>query len=312
MARACRSAPAAIRVFTAPTTYNQAMTNSIPAEKYTITNKIKDFMVEGRLASKDEGAFKWTAGVFYESQQRHLIQDIPTPGFDTLSYENYFYGPFATPTGKYDSKLVDAAFNSNDIFSGLQNESEHQIAVYADGTWHATPKLDLTAGLRYFDFHENYYLFESGVYGVINHVPLTTNASLHSSGVNPRANISYKATDDLLLFAEAAKGFRYGGSNQPVPIGTTGVAATCAANLASYGYTGAPLTFGPDHLWNYTVGEKAKLAGGRVTVNATAYWIDWQDVQTRLLLNCSYFFTANKGKITSRGLELESSVRVTP
>jgi outer membrane receptor protein involved in Fe transport len=299
-------------VFTAPTTYNQAITNSIPAEYYTINNKIKDFMAEARLASKDDGAVKWTAGVFYETQKRHLFQDIPVPGFDTLSYENYFYGPFSTPTGKYDSKLVDGAFNSNDIFSGLQDESEHQIAVYADGTWHVTSKLDLTAGLRYFDFHENYYLFESGVYGVINHVPLTTNASLHSSGVNPRANISYKPNDDLLVFAEAAKGFRYGGSNQPVPIGTTGVAGQCAANLASYGYTQAPLTFGPDHLWNYTVGEKAKLDGGRVTVNASAYWIDWQDVQTRLLLNCSYFFTANKGKITSRGLELESSVKVTP
>lgn len=299
-------------VFTAPTTYNQAITNSLPAEKYTINNKIKDFMIEGRLASKNDGPVKWTAGVFYETQKRHLIQDIPTPGFDTLSYENYFYGPFATPTGKYDSKLVDGAFSSNDIFSGLQDVDEHQVAVYADGTWHVTPKLDLTAGLRYFNFEEKYFLFEGGVYGVINHVPLTQNATLKSNGVNPRANISYKPNDDLLIYAEAAKGFRYGGANQPVPVGTTGVAGQCAANLASYGYTAAPLTFGPDKLWNYTVGEKAKLADGRVTLNASAYYIDWQDVQTRLLLNCSYFFTANKGKITSKGLELESMVKVSP
>ncbi|UAJ08856.1 TonB-dependent receptor [Glacieibacterium megasporae] len=299
-------------VFTAPTTYNQAITNALPAEKYTINNKIKDFMIEGRLASKNDGPVKWTAGVFYETQKRHLIQDIPTPGFDTLSYENYFYGPFATPTGRYDSKLVDGAFSSNDIFSGLQDVDEHQVAVYADGTWHVTPKLDLTAGLRYFNFEEKYFLFEGGVYGVINHVPLTQNATLKSNGVNPRANISYKPNDDLLIYAEAAKGFRYGGANQPVPVGTTGVAGQCAANLASYGYTAAPLTFGPDKLWNYTIGEKAKLADGRVTLNASAYYIDWQDVQTRLLLNCSYFFTANKGKITSKGLELESMVKVSP
>ena len=297
-------------LFNAPTTYNQAITSSIPAEKYTINNKIKDFMIEGRLASKNDGPVKWTAGVFYETQKRHLFQDIPTPGFDTLSYENYFYGPFATPNGKYDSKLVDAAFNSNDIFSGLQDVDEHQIAAYADGTWHVTPKLDLTTGVRYFNFEEKYFLFESGVYGVINHVPLTQNATLRSHGFNPRANISYKATDDLLIYAEAAKGFRYGGANQPVPTGTTGVAGQCAANLASYGYTQAPPTFGPDKLWNYTIGEKAKLADGRVTLNASAYYIDWQDVQTRLLLNCSYFFTANKGKISSAGLELESVVKV--
>ena len=299
-------------LFDAPATYNQAITNSIPSEQYTINNKIKDFMIEGRLASKNDGPVKWTAGVFYETQKRHLFQDIPTPGFDTLSYENYFYGPFATPSGKYDSKLVDKAFSANDIFSGLQDVDEHQLAIYADGTWHVTPKLDLTAGVRYFNFKEKYFLFESGVYGVINHVPLTTNATLKSNGVNPRANISYKANDDLLIYVEAAKGFRYGGANQPVPVGTTGIAGQCATNLASYGYTQAPLTFGPDKLWNYTIGEKAKLAGGRVTLNASAYYIDWQDVQTRLLLNCSYFFTANKGKISSAGLELESVVKLSP
>ncbi len=303
--------PGAYPLFTAPTTYNQAITNSIPAEKYVINQKVKDFMIEGRLASKNDGPIKWTAGVFYEKLKRHLFQDIPTPGFDQLSYENYFYGPFATPNGKYDSKL-DGAFNSNDIFSGLQDVDEHQISVYADGTWHVSSRLDLTAGLRYFNFEEKYFLFEGGVYGVIDHAPLTTNATLKSHGVNPRANISYKVNDNLLVYAEAAKGFRYGGANQPVPLGTTGVAGQCTQNLASYGYTQAPLTFGPDKLWNYTIGEKAKLGGGRVTVNASAYWIDWQDVQTRLLLNCSYFFTANRGKITSRGLELESSVKVTP
>jgi outer membrane receptor protein involved in Fe transport len=97
-----------------------------------------------------------------------------------------------------------------------------------------------------------------------------------------------------------------------VPLGNSGIAGQCTQNLASYGYTAAPLTFGPDSLWSYSVGEKAKLAGGRVTLNADAYWVDWSDVQTRLLLNCSYFFTDNKGKITSRGIEVDSTVRVTP
>ncbi len=91
----------------------------------------------------------------------------------------------------------------------------------------------------------------------------------------------YKVNDDLLVYAEAAEA-PLRGANQPVPLGTTGVAGQCTQNLASYGYTQAPLTFGPDKSWNYTIGEKAKLGGGRVTVNASAYWIDWQDVQMRL------------------------------
>jgi outer membrane receptor protein involved in Fe transport len=298
-------------LFEEPTTYSQQIADSIPAEHFEIDNKIKDLMQEVRLVSKNDGPFKWTVGAFYEHQTRKLYQDIPTPGFDTLSYENLFYGPFDTPTGAYNSKTVDGAFNANDIFSGVQSEQESQFALYTDDTWHATNKLDLTAGVRYFNFTEHYYLFESGVYGVVNHVPLTTKAVQKADGFNPRFNASYHVDDDVLVYAEAAKGFRYGGANQPVPIGTSGIAGQCAQDLAAYGYNSAPLVFGPDHLWSYSLGEKAKLFGGRMTLNADAFYIDWQDVQTRLALNCSYFFTSNKGSITSKGIEAETTLRLT-
>ncbi len=305
-------------LFQAPTAYSDNLARSLPPELYQIDQKLKDYMGEVRLVSKNNGPVKWTVGMFYEQQDRHLRQDIPTPGFDTLSYMNFFYGPFAVPGGLYNSQTVDKAFQPNDIFSGLQDVNEHQFAAYADGTWHVTDRLDLTAGVRYFNFSEKYYLFESGVYGVINHVPLETNARLKSDGFNPRGNISYKVDDNFMIYAEVAKGFRYGGGNQPVPLqnpypATGGtLAQQCTRQLAGYGYTSAPLTFGPDKLWNYTIGEKAKFAGGRVTLNASAYYIDWSDVQTRLGLACSYFFTDNKGKITSKGLELETMIKATP
>jgi iron complex outermembrane receptor protein len=305
-------------LYPSPTAYSDTLARSIPAELYQIDQKLKDYMGEARLVSKNGGPVNWTVGAFYEKQDRHLRQDIPVAGFDTLSYQNFYYGPFNTPTGKYDSKLVDGAFQSNDIFSGLQDVNEHQFALYADGTWHATQKLDLTAGLRYFNFKERYYLYEGGTYGALNGVPLTTNATLKSNGFNPRGNISYKIDQNFMIYGEVAKGFRYGGGNQPVPLAAsypaTGgtIAEQCTRQLAGYGYSAAPLTFGPDKLWNYTIGEKAKLADGRVTLNASAYYIDWSDVQTRLRLDCSYFFTSNKGKIISKGLELETTIKATP
>lgn len=307
-------------LYNPPASYNHAVTSLIPAENYTINQKLNDFMAEARLVSKNDGPIKWTVGAYYEKQNRHLVQDIPVAGFDTLSYQNAAFGPFATPSGLYDSKTVDGAFNSNDIFSGLQDVHEHQFAAYADGTWHVTDRLDLTAGLRYFNFKENYYLYEGGAFGVLlgkdaqgrtTGITQSITSTLKSNGVNPRANISYKLNDNVLVYAEAAKGFRYGGANQPVPLGTAGLAGRCTTQLNAYGYTAAPGTFGPDKLWNYTIGEKAKLAGGRVTLNASAYYIDWSDVQTRLRLNCSYFFTDNKGKIASKGVELEAAVKAT-
>ncbi len=301
-------------LYNAPAKFNLATNNKIPAEHYEIDNKIHGVTQEFRLVSKDGGPIKWTVGAYYESQRRNLYQDIPVAGFDTSSYAAAFY---QLGSGKpYNSQTVDGAFNPNDIFSGLQNETDNQIAFFTDDTWHVTKKLDLTAGVRYFNYSEKYYLYEGGVYGAINHAPLTENAKENASGFNPRFNASYHIDQDLMVYAEAAKGFRYGGANQPVPTATPAEASgpipnRCLYNLNSYGLSTAPLTFGPDKLWDYTVGEKAKLAGGRMTFNADAYYIDWSDVQTRLLLNCSYFFTESAGSIHSKGVEAETTFKVT-
>jgi outer membrane receptor protein involved in Fe transport len=303
-------------LYNAPAKFNLAVNDLIPAEHYEIDNKIHDVTQEFRLVSKDGGPIKWTVGAYYEGQRRNLYQDIPVAGFDTSSYAAAFY---QLETGKpYNSQTVDGAFNPNDIFSGLQNETDDQIAFFTDDTWHVTKKLDLTAGVRYFDYHESYYLYEGGVYGAIAHAPLTTNAKENANGFNPRFNASYHVDQDLMLYAEAAKGFRYGGANQPVPTqsfdpvkGPSNVPQKCLADLELYGLSSAPLTFGPDNLWDYTVGEKAKLANGRMTFNADAYYIDWSDVQTRLLLNCSYFFTESAGSIHSKGVEAETTYKIT-
>jgi outer membrane receptor protein involved in Fe transport len=301
-------------LYNAPAKFNLATNNKIPAEHYEIDNKIHGVTQEFRLVSKDGGPIKWTVGGYYEGQRRNLYQDIPVAGFDTSSYAAAFY---QLGSGKpYNSQTVDGAFNPNDIFSGLQNETDNQIAFFTDDTWHVTKKLDLTAGVRYFNYSEKYYLYEGGVYGAINHAPLTENAKENASGFNPRFNASYHLDQDVMVYAEAAKGFRYGGANQPVPTATPAEASgpipnRCLYNLNSYGLSTAPLTFGPDKLWDYTVGEKAKLAGGRMTFNADAYYIDWSDVQTRLLLNCSYFFTESAGSIHSKGVEAETTFKVT-
>jgi len=292
--------------------YNQALDDELPAEHYDIDNKIHDVMQEIRLVSKDGGPIKWTVGGFYESQRRNLFQDIPVAGFDADANQTQL---ISLETGTPYNSENYGAFHPNDIFSGLQNENDSQFALFTDDTWHATKKLDLTAGVRYFDYNEKYYLYEGGIFS--NDQVLTTNAKEKATGFNPRFNASYHVDDDLMVYGEAAKGFRYGGANQPLPIATpaqkTGgsTGQECLYDLEQYGFNAAPLTFGPDNLWDYTLGEKAKLAGGRMTFNADAYYIDWSNVQTRLQLGCSYFFTESAGSIHSKGVEAETTFKVT-
>jgi outer membrane receptor protein involved in Fe transport len=46
-------------------------------------------------------------------------------------------------------------------------------------------------------------------------------------------------------------------------------------------YTGDkwPSTYRPDSVWSYEVGEKARLFGRRLTVNASIYYEDWRHIQ---------------------------------
>jgi iron complex outermembrane recepter protein len=107
------------------------------------------------------------------------------------------------------------------------------------------------------------------------------------------------------LYAEAARGFRYGGVNNSVPVNF------CARQLAELGLSRAPATFGPDHLWSFSLGEKGTFADGRVVVNVNGFYVKWDDVQTTKLMTCGYNFTQNSGKVESQGVELESKVLVT-
>ncbi len=270
-----------------------------------VSNNTKDFIEEVRLSSNDSGRLKWTGGVFYEHFRRNYYQNQPAQGFDER-----WGNEIGFPTY---SSLDDGAFQPNDDFSGIQNSGEHQTAVFGQVTYNILPKLDLTAGLRYFDWHQDFVLYFGGVFGASPAassptspgVPLTESGTNNASGFNPRYAIAYHFTDDEMVFAEAAKGFRYGGVNQPVP------QSICEPYLQEIGLTSAPLTFGADKLWSYSLGEKSSLLDHRLTVNLTGFFIYWTDVQTTRDLACSYYFIENKGTIESRGIELETQTRLT-
>jgi outer membrane receptor protein involved in Fe transport len=261
-----------------------------PAPNF-ITNRIHDFTQEIRLNSKGNGPFKWIGGVFYDTSTRHYVQNNLTPGLDDL---------LGVSSIAYNAPV------ENDLFYGDEHLRQRQFALFGESTYTVADKLDLTAGARYFNYTQTYGLYYGGLAGSLAPgQPLVQVGTGKESGVNPRAVVTYHVSSDMIVFAEAAKGFRYGGVNQPVP------ASFCGAALAAQGLSSAPLTFGPDKLWSYSIGEKSTIGGGRATLNATAFFIDWKDLQTNDTLPCGYYFTENAGRVTSKGVELESTARLT-
>jgi iron complex outermembrane recepter protein len=255
------------------------------------SNDVHEFQEELRLVSRPDQALRWITGAYFERQTRFYPQTIATPGFDTA----------------YGAEIGDPTFNSqslygtpapDDIFYGTIRLKERQFALFGEATYPILPRLDLTVGLRYFNFHDDFDLYFTGVAGSIAPgTPDTGSGSQESSGANPRAVLSYTVSDDVMVYGEAARGFRYGGVNEPVPV------AFCGA--------GAPQSFGPDSLWSYTLGEKGKFIDGRLTFDLDAFYIDWRNVQTIHNLECTYYYAENQGRVKSQGLELESKLRLT-
>ncbi|WP_197417073.1 MULTISPECIES: TonB-dependent receptor [unclassified Sphingomonas] len=117
------------------------------------------------------------------------------------------------------------------------------------------------------------------------------------------AKLSFKLTDDVLLYGGYDRGYKSGGYNldrgsyDSVFLGGNGPQAT-------------DLEFGNETVNAYEVGVKTTI-GQRVRLNATLFYQDFAGYQSNRFLG-SNFVVLNYAQFISQGIELESSVRVTP
>jgi outer membrane receptor protein involved in Fe transport len=260
-------------------------------------NDLHKFQEELRLVGRPDQPLRWIAGAYFERDSQFYPQNLVSPGFDST----------------FGAEIGDPAFNSqtdygtpapNTPFYGTINIVERQFALFGEATYSILPQFDVTLGARYFDFKDDFNLLFTGIAGAIAPGnPDTGSGEQRSKGVNPRGVLTYRITDHVMVFGEAARGFRYGGVNEPAPV------TFCADALAALGLKESPQSFGPDHLWSYTLGEKGTFADGRLVMNIDGFYVKWDDVQTIHNLPCGYNFTQNAGKIKSQGVELEAKVR---
>ena len=243
---------------------------------------------EVRLTSSGDTKFKWLVGYFY--------QDFES------DWDAFIYTPDAVPlTG------------TTNAFTQIEPTKIIQNAFFGEITYKFLPQVTGTAGLRRFEYDGTVYdavsgwVSSSGGPNVLHFVTFE-----RDQGVTPKFNLSYEPDKDLLLYTTAAKGFRPGGGNQPIP--TSGpIGEECAANLQAIGVSGgAPLGFAPDSVWSYEVGEKFRDSNGHVTLNSAAYFEHWNDIQQNVPLGCGFPFTGNLGEAHIYGGEIELDALLAP
>ncbi len=253
------------------------------------TTKVQSFTQELRLSSNGEGPFQWVLGGFYSNTDRDYAQRLPTPGYDAFTDARFGAG---TSAGAANGFPLNSPYNADIVYDIKQK------AVFGEASYMFGEQFTLTAGGRYYDFSED-RLFKSG--GLFSNADNQT-GSTKSDGFTPRVLASFKATDGITINAQASKGFRLGGINDPLNIplcsgGATGIDALTFGNRPRYD---------DETLWNYELGVKTQGRG--FTFNAAAFYTDISNLQvTADAGSCSSRVVFNVPKAHTQGFEFELS-----
>lgn len=234
---------------------------------------------ELRLASASGGAFDWVTGLYY------FYQDQENKSFT-------YYGPDA---GAF---LGQAILNNGTVISH-QELGTDSYSGFAQATWHATDRIDVTTGIRQtYERKTASVVRDAGVGtpGIAVAFPAYQTGNLDVSDTRPSGlfSVSYQLTDDVLAYTSISSGAKAGGINPQVPARGLGVDS---------------LFIDPEKAKDAELGVKTTLFDRRVQLNANAFWTNVEDYQATNLEQVSpgvFSQTlSNIGRVQTRGFEVE-------
>jgi iron complex outermembrane receptor protein len=251
----------------------------------------KQYSQEIRLASPVGEHFDYVLGAYYFRQE--MSNKVFTD-----------YGPLAdtwngTPQG--------ALNNVTSIGHG--DVDTDSFATFAQGTWHLTPQVDFSLGVR--------GTYERKLAQVTRNAPVggvavsgaaaaaragrlgaydSGDLSLYSFSPSALASLAWHVSDQVLAYASLSHGEKSGGVN---------------LSVASAPVAGADsLLIGSERANDAELGIKTTLLDQRLLLNANLFWTVVNGYQTNAYddVNLTSYLT-NAGTVRSRGVEVDSSWR---
>lgn len=254
----------------------------------------RQFSQEIRLASPTGGAFDYVVGAYVFNQ-------------------NLGNKTFTDYGSQADLFLLGANLGAiNNVSTKANGKIEtDSYALFAQGTWHLTDRLDFTAGLRgtYEEKDANIKRFApvggaavTGQAAAIRAAQLgaydSGDLSLHNAAPSFLLSLAYRFDEDLLGYASLAHGEKSGGVN--LAVGSAPVAGADS------------LLVGPERANDAELGFKSTLLDRRLLLNANLFWTGIHGYQATTLYQAPgstnvVQVLANAGSVRSRGLEFEAT-----
>lgn len=179
-------------------------------------------------------------------------------------------------------------------FAGLSFPTTYkEYAVFTDFTIHFTDRFDVQLGGRESEIRQTATEVDAGPYDLaflglpspVLYPEVDTKSSAFTYLVTPRLKLS----SELMLYARLASGYRPGG-----------------ANVAP----GVAREYSPDKTQDYELGAKGDFLDHTLSMDASLYYIDWNNIQLSLRNPVNHqAFNGNGGRAKSQGIELSMELR---
>ncbi|ARN73103.1 TonB-dependent receptor [Oceanicoccus sagamiensis] len=244
------------------------------------------------------------AGYLQEQSGEYYSQEVRL-NVDTSEDLKWYVGASAYEedvTAELSNEVGDATpYFGVPYYNGLleTNDTDGEYngwAVYADMTYQITEKLDVSVGARYtYDEKEA----ETEIFGLGFVWPVITLAPVKSKqdwdDISPRIALRYFVDEDLMLFGSVSEGYKAGGFGTDTVTSSIGGVALPDAELDD---------FDPETITSYEIGAKGDLAGGKVKYGVSAYYYNYEDLQT-VIIEVGKALVENIGEVDGMGVEMD-------
>jgi iron complex outermembrane recepter protein len=264
------------------------------------TDEYRKLSQELRVATPKDNRLRFIGGLFYNRQEHYILQNYRIPALPDLDAVTGWPGTWW---------LTD------------QIRVDRDYAVFGELSFDFTPKLTGTVGYRFYRYDnslDGFFGFGKNqnfsshtgekqnnpaaspptceTPGILGGPCVDLAREVKKNGSLPKFNLTYKVTDDALIYATYSKGYRPGGVNRRTQ-------APPDPPLATYD---------PDYLKNYELGFKTSWFDNHLRFDGAFFWEDWNNFQFGFLGQNSFTIVRNAGSARIKGAEQEIDWVPTP
>ena len=214
------------------------------------------FTQEFRLSRSTDNT-RWVVGAFYEEKTEFWEYRAQPNQFLTSPLIVYYW----ETVNSYTFTGADPSF----WLSGDDTEWE-QWAVFGNFSMDFNDQWSAEIGLRYFDQEMNKTYFVGKPFLTNSAWPDVVTPVGGNSSTVPKVSLTYRLDDEKLIYGLYSEGWRAGGVNR---------------NRTPF--TQFPVAYEPDKLKNLEFGTKTRWMDDRVQLNATVFFMQWEDYQIEVV-----------------------------